>query len=645
MNELAELRSQRWQGLVGIIVTVCAIVIAVHLPVLSAQAFVFDDNMYITDNVLVQNPSWTSIRRFFTEVAEPSTVPGYYQPVTMTSLMVDRAISAGAEGPRPYHRTSLALHVANTALLITIIHMLVGHQWAAAVAGLLFGLHPMTIEPIAWVSERKTLLAAFFAMTSIIFYLRFLRFRRRGNYIACIVTYVLAAMSKPTSLPLPILMLVMDYWPLNRLGRKSLIEKLPLLAVSGLFAILAFVSQSRTASATLPDSHTAVETLFVLSHNIAFYFYKVLVPTELSAFYAYPETLGLLHPMVMAGVIVVCALMVTIIVSVRRTRVVLAGTLFYFIAILPASGMVKFTNTIAADRHVYIPLIGLLLIVAGFLRWSFRPGRSCVRYFCNVLTVVSLVVVSGAEVLATRNYLPCWRNTVVLFEHMLRINPNAPELHLNLGNAFVAQHDLDEAITCFRAAVHFAPHRAFGHNNLGSALLAKGQSEEAMSHLREALRLDPDLIQPHFLIGVASVSQGMLDEAGEHFRTVIDSKRAPPGMVREIQWIERMYLRKEQDDASGPVPRTDGRDFHTPDCNGDVLDTLTVGYDADDCLPALANSAEEVSVHDLTEENRLRRKGWIRDRMPLVQPQSQGPNGALGQIAGESPRDSMMEQQ
>ena len=160
--------------LLAVLITcVCAAVIAVHWPALSAQALSFDDNQYLVNNTLVKSPSWFSAWKFLSQVLEPSTVGGYYQPLSMISLMLDYSLGGRVENLLPFHRTSLALHAANTALIIVLLYLLFGEVWIAAAVGLLFGLHPMTVEPIPWVGERKTLLAAFFALWSLFFYLRY----------------------------------------------------------------------------------------------------------------------------------------------------------------------------------------------------------------------------------------------------------------------------------------------------------------------------------------------------------------------------------------------------------------------------------------------------------------------------------------
>jgi len=246
-----------------IIAAVCVIVALVHWPALSAKALSFDDQQYLTKNVLVQNPGWRSAKRFLMEVLEPSTVAGYYQPLTMISLMADYAAGGRENNLRPFHITSLALHTVNTALIIVLLYMLFGNIWAAAAAGLLFGIHPMTVEPIPWVGERKTLLAAFFALWSLIFYVRYSRSGSWKSYTGCFLMYLLALMSKPTSVALPAVMLLMDYWPLKRLKVKSVFEKLPLFVLGGIFAGITYVSQQRTCVAILPTKTGPVNVFFL----------------------------------------------------------------------------------------------------------------------------------------------------------------------------------------------------------------------------------------------------------------------------------------------------------------------------------------------------------------------------------------------
>ena len=195
----------------GLLVIVCVVAAAAHWPALPARALSFDDHQYLHNNQLVQNPSWTSAWRFLSEVFEPSTVGGYYQPLAMISLMFDCAMGGGPDNLRPFHVTSLSLHVLNTALVIVLLYMLFGKVWPAAMVGLLFGVHPLTVEPIPWIGERKTLLASFFALWCVIIYVRYSRKSSWKLYAGCVVMYVLALMAKPTTTPLPVLLLLLDF--------------------------------------------------------------------------------------------------------------------------------------------------------------------------------------------------------------------------------------------------------------------------------------------------------------------------------------------------------------------------------------------------------------------------------------------------
>jgi hypothetical protein len=157
----------------GLAVIIVVLVVWVHWPALSAKALSFDDQQYLTDNILVQNPSWTSAKRFVTEILTPSTVGGYYQPLSMISLMLDVALSGRPGNLQPFHRTSLILHVINTLLIVVLLYQLFGNPWVAAMIGLLYGVHPMSVESIPWIGERKTLLAAFFSLLALIAYFLF----------------------------------------------------------------------------------------------------------------------------------------------------------------------------------------------------------------------------------------------------------------------------------------------------------------------------------------------------------------------------------------------------------------------------------------------------------------------------------------
>ena len=505
----------------ALIVIVCALVVMTHWPVLSTKVLFFDDDQYLTGNILVQNPSWKSARRFITEILEPSTVEGYYQPLTMISLMADYAMGGRENYFTPFHRTSLMLHAANTALIIMFLYLLFGHIWSAAAVGLLFGLHPMVIEPIAWIGERKTLLAAFFALWSLIFYVRFTLTANWKLFAACIITYLLALMSKPTSLPLPLLMLLLDYWPLKRLKPKAVLEKIPLLVIGIIFAVITYISQNRTAAVTSPNEYGFAHIILVLCHNIIFYLSKIVWPINLSPFYAFPKPLALSDTMILTGLIGTCTLIPLLLVSLRWTKGLLAGWLVFFVAIFPTMGVVGFTNVIARDNYAYLPAVGLLMVLASFLVWLYKTG-SRIKYLFSRLALVAIVLIAAFEVVATRQQLILWRDTVSICEHVLSLTPDVAEVHNRLGTALKFQGKISEAIDHHHKALRINPKSVIALNNLGTALRLQGKLDEAIGYYNRAILVDPRSAEVHNNLANALSQEKKYDRAVTCYRKAIE---------------------------------------------------------------------------------------------------------------------------
>ena len=490
------------------------IVTVAHYPALSAKAIFFDDELYLINNPLVQNPSWTSAERFLTEILHPSTVGGYYQPLAMISLMLDCAVGGSPDNLLPFHLTSLVLHVANTLLVFFFTHLLFRRPWAAAAAALIFGLHPITVESIPWVAERKTLLTAFFAILCFIFYVQYTRRPGLMRYTICLILYILALMSKPTSLMLPVLMLLLDFWPLNRLNRRALLEKIPLLVIASLFALIAFLSQAKTSAVIMPGEYPPLAIPLVVCHNIVFYLWKVLWPTHISAFYPYPRPISLHTPAYLWGVVGTVILLPAIILSLRWTRVILSGWLFFFLAMLPAIGIIGYANTIAADRFAYFPMVGLLMSATYALSRGADAATRTKRPAATVsLIAVFIAVLALAEASATRRYLARWSDSMTLYAYLVDLVPESEALHYNYAELLTRHGRSDEAITHYREAIRINPIFAEPHTNLGILLLARHQPDIAIEQFEEAARLDPDLDQAWTNLANTLIQVGRPDEA------------------------------------------------------------------------------------------------------------------------------------
>lgn len=518
---------------------VAVIVALTHSPALRARAVTFDDPEYALENPLTQSPSWDSTGRFFSEVLEPSHERGYYTPLTMISLMFDSALRSSPDDLRPFRRTNLTLHVANTLLVTAILFALFDHAFSALLVGLVFGLHPIATESIPWLSDRKTLLGTCFGLASLLLYVVYAKRGGRRRYVASLVLFLLGLLAKPTNIPLPAVMMLLDWWPLRR--RWRLAEKAPFLVLAGLSAVITVISQSRTAGATMPEAALSHNVLIVC-HNLMFYLLTLLWPAGLPGYYPFPDDISSSNPAFRVGLVVTAVLMTAAFLSARWTRGGLGGWLVFLVLIFPALGVIGFTDVIVANRFVYLPVFGLLLGLTALIRWLWnRTGL--------VRTVILLVVlvVGSAEVFASRRALVYWNDSVRLHEHYAEAAPRSAKIRYNLGISYVGQGNADEAIRAFRKAIELKPDYPEAHNNLAITLMSRKRFAEATTHFREALRLDPESASVLNNFGAALSYQGHLDEAIVQLRQAV---RLRPGFANAHYNLGRVLARTKQHDQA-----------------------------------------------------------------------------------------------
>ena len=509
-------------GLWIALLVVAVVVAGVHWTVLSAQATTSDDQQYLLDNKLVQDPSWASFSRFFGEVLNPSTVSGYYQPVAMTSLMIDCALGGTPDDFRAFHRTALLLHALNAVLVTLLLYLLFGNVWVASAVGLLFGVHPLTVETVAWLAERKTLLATFFSLGVLVIYVLYTRKRTWVLLAVACAVFALALLSKPTSTPLPLLLLLLDYWPLRRLSLRALLEKIPFLVLAGVSAIITTVSQSRAGGETVAVVDSALRVPLTLCHNIVFYLGKIAWPIHVTSHYPYPQPFTLADPMLLTGLIGTILLLALLLVSWRWTRGFVVGWLFFFVAVFPTMGVIGFTDVIAANRYAYLPMLGLLLILAWLLASAWDRAahmRQRVPVRIGLAVAVLCLAVLGAR--STRQQLGVWQDTTSLHRYMLRFAPNAGPLHVNLAGELNKQGRVTEAIEHYSQALEAGAGSHTAHYNLGVLLAQQGRVEEACRHYAEALPSKAWGHYAHNNLGVVFLEQGRFADAMAHFEHAI----------------------------------------------------------------------------------------------------------------------------
>ncbi len=511
---------------------VAAVVATIYYPVLYAEARHCDDSQYLFDNYLVRNPSWTAVGRFFGEVLEPSTVRGYYQPLAMLSLMLDCSAGGGPQDLRPFHRTSLILHVVNSLLVLLLFYLLLDNTVVAVAIALFFGLHPLTVEPVAWVGERKTLLAAMFSLAAIICHVCFARSSRLGWRVGTAAAYVLALLSKPTSTLLPLMLLLLDIWPLNRWGRRAIIEKLPLFLFGTASAIVTFISQRQTAGAILPGEQPWLVAPLRVCHNSIFYLHKTLWPDGLSPLYPVPESFGLRQPAVIAGVVGTALLIGLAVWSWRRSRAVAIGLLVYLVALFPTMQVVAFSDAIAADKYAYLPMVGILLIAA----WALTMALS--RKALRVAIASTVLLVVAAEALATRAYIGVWGDTERLCARMLQCSPRSAAVHNHLGLYYKETGHMDGAVREFRRALEIHPGLPEALNNLGLILAQQGRMTEAAACWRQSLLTDPRDFTAHYNLGTTCAESGDFADAEVHLTAAVEARPAEPDSLANLGAVQ-----------------------------------------------------------------------------------------------------------
>lgn len=531
----------------------CALValaaMALYRPTLDSGFIAIDDPQYVSDNPYILWPTWEKFVGFFTEWEKPATVAGYYQPLTLASLMVDRLIERGLAGdwpmpPRPfvYHLTNIVIHGVNSGLVCLLAWGLTRNRLAAAVCGLLFGLHPLNVEAVAWVNQRKALLSTFFAILMVFAHVRYAKSRRPGWLIATIVAFLLSLLAKPTGLLLPLVLLLADVWPLRRFSVRAVVEKLPLAVIALVMGYVAYRSQHLTTG--LSQNVAADDpwrALLVMCHNLTFYVAKTIVPIRLSPFYKLPPdsdiTLG--NPSFLIGLIGAAAIGVLMLWSMRRgwRSIWVCIAAFVFMA-APALGSVRFMGAMAADRFAYMPMIAFVALLAHGLRrrlaWDRIEKRTGFAPGLRLIALLFVLFVIPWSVYTLRMQ-QVWKSTRSYNEAILARDPKGADGLFWMGVCCFEEHDvlmrqgtdpdaseaqalLDEADRHFRAALAINPGFGKASSYVAEILLLRNKPEEAQVFIDAALSGSGTDEEGHFFRGMALARMGDDEGAVQAYR-------------------------------------------------------------------------------------------------------------------------------
>ena len=510
------------------------VTLAVFWPVAGYDFINYDDNEYFSSNVHVLGGlTWKNVLWAF-----QAGDFRFFHPLTWLSLMLDVGLfGKGAGGP---HLTNLLLHTANAVLLFLLLRRLTGAHWRSAVVAGLFALHPLRVESVAWIAERKDVLSTLFLLLTLWAYGRYaqesVQRRRAGvkclasrNYWLGVFFFALGLLSKPMLVTLPFAMLLLDYWPLRRLplpSRGSLYTTQRATFLHLVREKITFFLLSITACAMTFLLHKKNEGIvslveFPLSARIenAFVSYvqylgKTFWPVKLATPYLLSEHWPGMQ--VVLAVVLVMSLSLAAAWLGRRRPYVFVGWFWFLGTLIPVIGLAQAGYQAMADRFTYIPLIGVFLVLVWGASEVFEHWRTP-----KTAIIGMAVLMLTACAFRTRDQLQYWQNGESLFRHTIAVTENNYLAYCKLGTALAARGQLAEALDDFREALQIRPDYAEPHNNLGIIFAMSGNLDEAVEHFHEALRFRPNYADAHLNLGFALVSQGKLDEAIQQYQEVL----------------------------------------------------------------------------------------------------------------------------
>ncbi len=473
-----------------------------YLPVLRNGFVNWDDDIYVVNNDAVRAPD--GLRHIWSTTELPEHFPNY--PLVFTSYWLEYRVW----GPVPagYHVTNLALHAVNTALVFALVLALGASPWAAGVTAALFGLHPMQVESVAWVTERKNVLSTFFALLTLLAYLRYTQSGRRAAHLFAVAAFLCALLSKTAMVVLPLSLLLLDRFRDGRFTRASVYRVTPLLMLAALAGVATLGAESSPLTVPL------AERPLLAAACLWFYAGKLIVPWNLMPVYPRWDVSSAVGWwwLALVGLGAACFVAWRWVGDWRERW----GLSFFVCMLLPVLGLRPYgfnEYSFVADRNVYLASVGLLLAVV----LAVDRRRAVLGRVVSVVTAVAVACLIGLTV----QQIAVWRDSVTLWTEVLSRNPGAVVAHSNLGLALIDAGRLDEAAAQLRSALAAAPDDPEAHTNLGLILYRRGDLQGAEAHCRHALAVRPGDAEFHKNLGVVLEGQGNYAGAEQEYRQAL----------------------------------------------------------------------------------------------------------------------------
>jgi protein O-mannosyl-transferase len=495
-------------------------VLAVYWQVKNYDFVNLDDNVYVTANEHVRSGiNLDSITWAFSLENKDHT---YWHPVTWLSHMLDCQLYGMSPGM--HHSTNLIFHIANTILLFLLFRRMTGEPWKSALVAALFGLHPLNVESVVWISERKNVLSTFFWVLTMAVYVRYSKQPGFYRYLPVFFLFMLGLLAKPMLITLPFILMLLDYWPLRRLKISEwrnllhlILEKIPLFVISALALYISVLSNQHLG--IMKSTEAVPITLRIENALVSYlgYIVKTLWPHNLVVYYSFPDSLPLWQTA--GALLLLVCISLTLLLKLKHIPSLGIGWLWYLGTFVPVTGLVQAGLWPAmADRWAYIPTIGIFVIIVWGGSYLFTKWRC--RKWVPATTSITLLLLLMAT---TCSQIRHWENSFTLYRHTLTVTSNDKTIHYNMGVSLSELGRSKEAIVHYRKALDINPafHKAL--NNLGCELARQGNDSEAIRYYREALRINPTYKYTHNNLGTALIGQGKLNEAIEHYRKALQA--------------------------------------------------------------------------------------------------------------------------
>jgi len=484
------------------------------------QYVVFDDPGYVSENhrvlrgLTVENIKWS-----FTTFDRSN-----WHPITWLSYLFD--VHLFGANPGPQHVENLLFHLANSLILFFFFSKVTGYRWESAFVAALFATHPLHVESVAWISERKDVLSTFFFLLALCAYAKYAEKPGFKSYGLVFLSFTLGLMTKPMLVTFPFILLLMDYWPLKRIDFLGLhevkrhnlavllallYEKIPLFILSSVSCVITYLAQSENAVInSIEVTIRAKNALFAY----LIYLIKMVYPVDLAVFYPYPTAIA--QWKIMVAISVLIALMVAAISNIRKSPWMTIGLLWYFGTLVPVIGIIQVGRQAMADRYTYIPSIGIFIIIA----WSFKALID--RYHVNIkcAAISGLILIAILSTLSIKQ-TGVWKNSFSLFLHALSVTTDNDVAHHNLGFAYKRVGDLDKSVAHYTKATEINPNFASSWSNIGVYWADKKQFDKAINYYRKALQLEPDIVEYLNNMATAYLSKGDIDKSITIYRKAL----------------------------------------------------------------------------------------------------------------------------